>query len=91
MEELSCREAKNILLFRTRMMKVKDNYKNNYNDLKCRWCGIRDETQKHIIEECEEFPVDRKSIKIKNIFEEDIKSLHPICKILQEVYNELEK
>ena len=91
MEELTCREARTILIYRTRMMKVKENYKNNYNDMNCRWCKFGNETQEHILEECEEFPIHRANIKSKDIFQEDCIKLKEIARTLKEVYKELDK
>ena len=45
--------ASTIFQARTRMLKVKTNYKNKYkNNLTCRACGLADETQNHAMEEC---------------------------------------
>ncbi len=37
---------------RTRMIEVKDNFRNKHNDNTCRGCGQTQETQKHVLEEC---------------------------------------
>ena len=34
------------------MIKVKDNYKNQYVDQTCRGCGLENETQSHVLEHC---------------------------------------
>ena len=91
MEELTCREAKNILIYRTRMMKVKENYKNNYSNMTCRWCKLENESQNHILEECEEFPIKGHGIKTSDIFNEDHHKLKIITKTLGEIYKELDK
>lgn len=56
MNKMTRREcALNIFAIRSRMMKVKGNYKNKYTDLTCRWCKNAPETQEHIMKECVEF------------------------------------
>ena len=52
MNKLTRKQASTIFRARTRMMKVKGNYKNGYPDLKCRACKNSNETQNHAIAEC---------------------------------------
>ena len=44
-------QARAIFMARTRMIKVKTNYKNMYTNTICRGCGLKEETQ-HVLEEC---------------------------------------
>ena len=57
---------------RTRMLKIKNNYRNMYRDNICRKCNKEEETQEHILEICPEIHVDN-TTKITNdfIFTED--------------------
>ena len=50
---LTRKQASTIFKARTRMLKVKGNYKNGFKDLKCRACKNAQETQMHVIYECE--------------------------------------
>ena len=52
LSKLNRNQASTIFKLRTRMMKVKRNYKNAYNNLTCRGCNATEETQEHILEEC---------------------------------------
>ena len=52
MNKLTRKQASTIFRARTRMIKVKGNYKNGYPDLKCRACKNSNETQNHAIAEC---------------------------------------
>ena len=52
MSELTRKQASTIFKARSRMLKIKGNYKNGYTDLKCRMCKNELETQTHILEEC---------------------------------------
>ena len=53
MIKLSRNQASIIFEARTRMLKIKDNYKNGNESLKCSICKDKEETQGHILEECE--------------------------------------
>ena len=55
MTRLQRKACTNIFNTRARMIKVKGNYKNNHTDMKCRWCKKKEETQIHILTECNGF------------------------------------
>ena len=72
-------ESENIsLLFklRTRMLDVKENFKNLYLDTSCRFCGKSDENQRHllncevIIQHCPELYNDR-IVQYDDIYDEN--------------------
>ena len=52
MNSLTRKQASLIFKARTRMLKVKGNYKNGFPNLQCRLCKITEESQTHILEEC---------------------------------------
>ena len=52
MLKLTRKQVSTIFAARTRMVKVKGNYKNGYQDLKCRACQHPCETQTHVLNEC---------------------------------------
>ena len=52
MNKLTRKQASIIFKTRTRMLKVKANYKNGFPDQTCRACKAANETQKHVLEEC---------------------------------------
>ena len=70
MTKLTRNQASTIFKTRTRMIKVKGNYKNGNTDLNCRICKQKEESQQHILEEC--VPINNKLPKITKemIFEE---------------------
>ena len=45
-------QARAVFMARTRMIEVKTNYKNMYTNTICRVCGLKEETQQHVLEEC---------------------------------------
>ena len=52
LSKLTRNEASTIFQLRTRMIKVKRNYKNAYTNLTCRGCKANEETQEHVLENC---------------------------------------
>ncbi len=53
-DKLTRNQSSIIFQTRTRMLKVKENYKNKYKtDMKCRACGQQTESQTHILRECQ--------------------------------------
>ena len=52
MTKLTRKQASVIFKARTRMIKVKGNYKNGFPDLTCRACKTEPETQMHVLNEC---------------------------------------
>ena len=51
MSELTRNKVSTILKARTRMIEVKNNFRNKYPDVICRACGEAEETQLHVLEE----------------------------------------
>jgi len=82
--------ASNIFIARTRMIEVKRNYKNKFENLNCRFCYQEEETQQHVLEKCtginrSEFP----EITTEEIFKDNGKDypktaekIHKIRKLL---------
>ena len=76
MDHLPRREVSAIFAARTRMLDVKANFKNKYGDTKCRWCKTEEETQQHVLEECEEINrSETGKITTKEIFTEEIEKI----------------
>ena len=90
MRKLNRNQASIIFKARTRMLKVKSNYKNGYKNLKCRLCGRVDESQTHILEECEalkETPVITKEM----IFQEDLEGLKEVARNINNRMKKMEE
>ena len=82
--KLTRNQVSTIIRARTRMLKVKLNYKNGHEDLKCRLCGTVEESQNHILEECEKLKQVTPDITKEMIFSEDINELRETAKIINE-------
>ena len=75
--QLTRQQASAIFKAKTRMLQIKENYKGKYqkspNKLKCRACKKEDETQQHILNECEIIHTDN-ALKVQK---DDLKSEKP--------------
>ena len=54
LNRMSRNECSTIFKARTRMLEIKNNYKNKYIDHKCRLCNTQEEDQMHVLETCTE-------------------------------------
>ena len=77
MNKLSRNETSILFKARTRMLHVKDNFRNKYtNNLMCRACGLQVETQKHTLNECSYIHTNENTkIKEEDYFNENIEEL----------------
>ena len=75
--KLPRKEASTIFKAKTRMIKVKCNYKNMYkNNLNCRACGHLEESQDHILNQCHKIhTTDQNKVKPEDYFEDDLELL----------------
>ena len=90
MNELTRKQTSLIFKARSRMLKVKGNYKNGYPDLKCRMCMREEETQTHILEECLTMHPDN-AIKVPKhlLFDENTGTLRQIANNLEKILEKL--
>ena len=79
----------NIFMVRSRMMHIKGNYKNMYQDLACRWCKQQPETQEHIITSCKEFKAITKNVDYNTYFKDDPISTTIIVPILTKIQEKI--
>jgi phage FluMu protein Com/uncharacterized protein YggT (Ycf19 family) len=83
-------ECSHIFQTRARMMKVKANYKNQFADLKCRWCNDQNETQQHILTRCPEFKqITQDTTYYDTYFQNTNKSYYKAANILGKVYTKI--
>ena len=85
-------EASIIFKGRTRMLQVKQNYKNKYKDLVCRGCGQEEETQDHILQECIQIHEDEHTkTTINELFNNSLSTeeLQKLAKKLQTAENKI--
>ena len=73
LNRLTRNQSSTLFKARTRMLKVKSNYKTQYkNNLICRACGQQEETQKHILEECHNLhPTPGTKVTTSDIFHQE--------------------
>ena len=72
MDKCNRRTTNIIFKARTRMLQVKENYRNMFQDTICRMCKAEEETQEHVLEKCtDERRKEIGEITKEDIFEED--------------------
>ena len=73
LNKLTRNQSSTIFKARTRMLMVKSNYKTKYqNNLFCRACGKEEETQNHVLEECQNLhQTNGTKVTINDIFSQD--------------------
>ena len=90
MNELTRKQTSLVFKARTRMLKVKGNYKNGHPDLTCRMCKAETETQKHVLEECVAIHQDEATkIPKHQLFNENPDTLREIAKKLDKIMDKL--
>ena len=86
MNKLTRLEVSTIFKSRTRMLDIKNNYRGKYTDLVCRGCGKKEETQQHILEECEGIHENNNTkTTMDDIFTEDIEKLKNTVKKINKI------
>ena len=90
LRKLNRNQASIIFKARTRMLKVKSNYKNGNTNLQCRMCGKAEESQKHILEECEKLE-DKPIVTKEMIFQEGLEELKEIASSINKRMDKLEE
>ncbi len=90
MNKLTGNQVSLVFQARTRMIKVKENYKKGQRNLICRVWRTEVETQQHILEECVELHEDETTNVTKDdIFKEDVYYLKEIANKLKKTMNKL--
>ena len=87
MKTLTRNEVSTIFKARTRMLDVKANYKNKYQDLQCRLCGKEDETQEHVLAKCEKTKQTKHQVPTEDIFTEDPEKLRKTAAEIEVILN----
>ncbi len=76
MYKLNRKQTSIIFKARTKMLDIKNNFRNKYADLICRACGLKDETQEHVMNECQEIHKNNSgTVSLEDIFQQDPKKL----------------
>ena len=91
LNKLTRNQASTIFKARTRMLMVKCNYKNGHRDLTCRACGKNEETQTHVLEECEKINEEERPVTKEMIFTENAVKLAEISKLITKRIEVVEK
>ena len=91
-DELNHQDVSMIFKIRCRMLGIKDNYRNKYDNTTCRLCNQSEETQKHILAECEEIKKEKLEIQKTTLFsrskyiqKENAEKIRKIVKKLKDI------
>ena len=77
---------------RTRMIPVKNNFRNQYKDTQCRGCKAEIETQEHILTKCGQIHKDQTTIvQSEDYFSEDIETLKKAATNIQSILDMIEQ
>ena len=90
LSKLTRNQVSTIFKARTRMLKVKSNYKNGNKNLNCRLCGTSEETQKHILEECAVLNTEIPTISKEMLFQENPEELKMVITNIEKRMEKLE-
>ena len=92
MNELSREKASIIFKARTRMIDIKNNFRNKYNDLTCRACGEETEAQEHVLENCPSIHTTEDSkVRHQDLFNESPEELRNTARKIREVLEKIEQ
>ena len=90
MNKLTRQQASTSFKARTRMLPVKNNYRNKYRNHTCRACGVPVETQKHVLEDCEVLHlVGEYKVYNKEIFSDNPNKLRTTATNIQNIMDQL--
>ena len=84
LNKLNRMEASIIFKARTRMLDIKNNYKNKYRDKTCRLCNQQEEDQIHVLSECTGLNTKGlQPVPTSSIFSDNIETLKAAAKNIQ--------
>ena len=73
------------------MLNIKANFKNRHQEHKCRLCKGAEETQSHVLEECQKLNEKYQKVTKEMIFSENTEELKQTAKIIQERMETMEE
>ena len=92
MNELTRKQASLIFKTRTRMMKIRANYKNGHKDQTCRACKKEPETQDHALEKCPELHRDDETkVPKSELFTENTDTLRKAADKIEKIIGKFEQ
>ena len=91
MNLLTWEDARMIFKIRTRMTKIRKNYRNNYKCILCPRCNMEEESEKHLIETCTKIDrTDIQNINYEDVFKEETsaENLKKIARFIRKLEDE---
>lgn len=91
MNKMNRVEVSTIFKARSRMLEIKNNYKNMHRNRNCRLCGLQEEDQTHVLEECTALTrLQLEPVRRSEFFSDDIKTLKLSVERIQNIMAKLE-
>ena len=91
MMEMTRKEVSTIFKARTRMLDVKNNFRNKHLSITCRACEKSNETQEHVLNECQSIHQDDSSkVKESELTSNDTETLKRVSKKVELIMAKLE-
>ena len=92
LNKLTRRQASTIFKARTRMLDVKNNFRNKYKDTLCRQCNQHLETQEHVLEECKSLhPNEANKVRKSDLFSVNVNCLKVTVSKIETTLEKLEE
>ena len=91
MNLLTWEDARMIFKIRTRMTKIRKNYRNNYKCILCPRCNMEEESEKHLIETCTKIDrTDIQNINYEDVYKEETsaENLKKIARFIRKLEDE---
>ena len=91
MMEMTRKQVSTIFKAKTRMLDVKNNFRNKYANLTCRACKVSNETQEHVLNECQILHTnDMLKVSSREIAAEDLETLREASGKIEKIMTKLE-
>ena len=92
MMELTRKQVSNIFKAKTRMLDVKNNFRNKHPNNTCRACAKSDETQEHVLSECQSIHQDDSSkVEETELTSDDTEALKRVSQKIELIMAKLEQ
>ena len=87
-KHINPKQAKIIFKIRTRMLNVKNNFKNGYVDLSCPVCKIDEDSQEHMLTKCLKLENKITSKEYRSLFGCDEEKMAEVVKKVEKIIQE---
>ena len=91
MLEMTRKQVSTIFKAKTRMLDIKNNFRNKHANNICRACKVKEETQEHILSECQILHTSEESkVSHQEIAANDMETLRQVSRKIEDIMTKLE-